>query len=63
MKISSPVVVVESGNRKCSSISLLLANQIYAKSCEKLAIFVDSSNGKLTNMDSQFHDNLVHVVI
>jgi len=54
LKISSPVVVVESGwqNRKCSSISLLLANRICARSCEKLATSVDSSNCKLKNGDS-----------
>ena len=38
-KISSSVVVAESGrqNRKCSSISLLLPNRIFARSCEKRA--------------------------
>ena len=46
----SPVVGAESGwqNRKCSSISLLLANQIYARSCEKEA----TSDCQLKNLDS-----------
>ena len=53
-KISSLVVVAESGwqNRKCSSISLLLAIQIYARSCEKGATSVDSSDSQLKNLDS-----------
>ena len=38
-EISSPVIVAESGwqNRKCSSISLLLAIRIYARNCEERA--------------------------
>jgi len=54
LKISSPVVVVESGwqNRKCSSISLLPANRTYARSCENRATLVHSSNYKLKNFDS-----------
>ena len=46
LKISPLVVVVESGwqNRKRFSISLMLANRVYAKSCEKRATSVDLYN-------------------
>ena len=52
--IGAPVVVAEScwQNRKCSSSSWFLANQIYVRSCKERATSVDSSDCKLKNLNS-----------